>query len=73
MQLLDFVNVSSVSPMNLICMLSFIVSSMAVYMDCFHSLQAIDENFSNFDENGAWPYLIDEFVEYEKVRRGGDC
>lgn len=27
-------------------------------------LQTIDPTLSNFDVGGAWPYLIDEFVEY---------
>lgn len=26
--------------------------------------KTIKPDFSNFDENGAWPYLLDEFVEY---------
>ena len=26
----------------------------------------VDEDFSSFDENGAWPYLIDEFVAWKQ-------
>ncbi|KAG2493713.1 hypothetical protein HYH03_008226 [Edaphochlamys debaryana] len=29
------------------------------------------DDFSNFDESSAWPYLVDEFVEHMRGRRGG--
>lgn len=29
-------------------------------------LQTIDPQLTNYDEEGAWPYLIDEFVDYLK-------
>jgi hypothetical protein len=34
------------------------------------SLQQIKPDFSNFDEAGAWPYLMDEFVDFMKVKNG---
>ncbi|KAL3308684.1 DCN1-like protein 1 [Cichlidogyrus casuarinus] len=32
----------------------------------FEFVQITDPKFDNFDMNGAWPYLIDAFVEYAK-------
>mmetsp|Transcript_13398 Transcript_13398/g.34367 ORF Transcript_13398/g.34367 Transcript_13398/m.34367 type:complete len:252 (-) Transcript_13398:1458-2213(-) len=34
-------------------------------------IKSIKPDFSNFDDNGAWPYLIDEFVEYVNEKRQG--
>lgn len=27
-------------------------------------MQIVDPTLSNYDPDGAWPYLIDEFVDY---------
>lgn len=32
--------------------------------------QQIKPDFSNYDDAGAWPYLMDEFVEYMKKKNG---
>jgi hypothetical protein len=34
------------------------------------ALQQIKPDFSNYDDAGAWPYLLDEFVEYMKKKNG---
>ncbi len=35
-----------------------------------HPFQTVKPDFSNFDENSAWPYLLDEFVDFMKAKRG---
>lgn len=44
--------------------------SRDTYMLLLDFSQAVNEDMSNFDENGAWPVLIDEFVEYAKPKIG---
>lgn len=34
------------------------------------AVQQIKPDFSNYDDAGAWPYLMDEFVEYMKKKNG---
>ncbi len=36
-----------------------------------HPAQAVKPDFSNFDASAAWPYLIDEFVEWMANKRTG--
>jgi len=45
----------------LLCWLLQIIIIINVF---FVFLQTIDPQLSNYDDEGAWPYLIDEFVEY---------
>jgi len=33
-------------------------------------VRQVKSDFSNYDMDGAWPYLIDEFVEYVQEKKG---
>lgn len=33
-------------------------------------IKSVKPDFSNFDENSAWPYLLDEFVDHMQQKRG---
>lgn len=41
--------------------------SKDTWTQLFEFSRNIKPDFSNFDENGAWPYLIDEFVEHMRT------
>mmetsp|Transcript_7247 Transcript_7247/g.18337 ORF Transcript_7247/g.18337 Transcript_7247/m.18337 type:complete len:255 (-) Transcript_7247:380-1144(-) len=38
------------------------------WMNLLEFLKTIKLDFSNYDENGAWPVMIDEYVEWGKAR-----
>ncbi|KAJ3700593.1 hypothetical protein LUZ61_004298 [Rhynchospora tenuis] len=40
------------------------VISRDTWSQLLEFVKTIDPQLSNYDEEGAWPYLIDEFVEY---------
>lgn len=35
----------------------------------FDVVQTVKADFSNYDDNSAWPYLLDEFVDHVKEQR----
>lgn len=35
----------------------------------FDVIQTVKADFSNYDDNSAWPYLLDEFVDHVKEQR----
>ncbi|GLC39322.1 hypothetical protein PLESTB_000897500 [Pleodorina starrii] len=45
--------------------------SKDTWLQLFDFIKSVKPDFSNFDENSAWPYLIDEFVDYMKEKRNG--
>eukprot|EP00882_Tetradesmus_deserticola_P003375 GHRQ01003571.1.p2 GENE.GHRQ01003571.1~~GHRQ01003571.1.p2 ORF type:complete len:254 (+),score=115.01 GHRQ01003571.1:293-1054(+) len=44
--------------------------SRDTWVQLFQFTKIIKPDFSDFDEAGAWPYLMDEFVDYMKKRNG---
>ncbi|GAX81392.1 hypothetical protein CEUSTIGMA_g8823.t1 [Chlamydomonas eustigma] len=45
--------------------------SKDTWVQLYDFIQTIKPDFSNFDETAAWPYLLDEFVDHVKEKRGG--
>lgn len=44
--------------------------SKDTWAQLFEFARQIKPDFSNYDDAGAWPYLMDEFVEYMKKKNG---
>eukprot|EP00879_Flechtneria_rotunda_P004663 GHRR01004924.1.p1 GENE.GHRR01004924.1~~GHRR01004924.1.p1 ORF type:complete len:254 (+),score=83.75 GHRR01004924.1:305-1066(+) len=44
--------------------------SKDTWVQLFEFARQIKPDFSNYDENGAWPYLMDEFVDYMRKKDG---
>ena len=40
------------------------------WFQLFEFAKQFGDDLSNYDENGAWPYLIDEFVEWRQEQEG---
>ena len=49
------------------------VASQAITKDTWYQLfefaKQFGDDLSSYDENGAWPYLIDEFVEWHEEKK----
>ncbi|GBF90080.1 hypothetical protein Rsub_02788 [Raphidocelis subcapitata] len=43
--------------------------SRDTWVQLFEFVRTVKPDFSNFDESAAWPYLIDEFVDYMRQRQ----
>jgi len=50
---------------------SYKVINVDQWMSFFEFSRAIKDDFSDYDENGAWPVLLDEYVEAIKVEKEG--
>ncbi|KXZ49925.1 hypothetical protein GPECTOR_19g376 [Gonium pectorale] len=44
--------------------------SRDTWLQLYDFIKSVKPDFSNFDENSAWPYLLDEFVDHMKAKRG---
>eukprot|EP00775_Hariotina_reticulata_P012415 gene12415-12550_t len=44
--------------------------SKDTWVQLYDFARQIQPDFSNFDEAGAWPYLMDEFVDFMKAKNG---
>ncbi len=44
--------------------------SRDTYALLFDFALTVDDTMSNYDEDGAWPVLLDEFVEYARPKLG---
>lgn len=43
---------------------------MLLWCTMLCALQTVKPDFSNYDENSAWPYLLDDFVDWMKSKSG---
>ena len=47
------------------------VVSKDTWMQLLEFSRSIKADFSNYDDEGAWPTLVDDFVAYAKAKQGG--
>jgi len=45
------------------------VISADVWAQLWEFARDVKEDLSNFDDEGAWPVLVDEFVEYQRKQK----
>jgi len=54
----------------IILLLTMLCCAVAFVCAVLRAVQQIKPDFSNYDDAGAWPYLMDEFVEYMRKKNG---